>query len=86
MAATRAAARLGLRVPEDLSLITFANDMTVIHSMQITCAELPERRVGALAAEMLMQKIAEPGQPLASVAVPMGWYRGASCAPPPPLS
>ncbi len=80
LAVLYAAGRLGLRLPEDLSLITI-NHESLVAGLRIDVAVLPTAHMGRAAAAMLVQRIAT-GQPVPSVAIPFGLIPGASVAPP----
>jgi LacI family transcriptional regulator len=71
---------LGLSVPRDLSVITFADDMPTMICGGVATMRLPQKALGAQAVEMLMRKIAEPQRQWAAVAVPLAFVAGDSVA------
>ncbi len=77
-----AADRNGLRVPEDLSLISFAVEPDR-PGANVTAMTLPEVRIGRIAVEMLLERMASPERRLPPKAVPMGFDPGRTIAPPP---
>jgi LacI family transcriptional regulator len=78
-----AAALLGLRIPEDLSLIAIAPSEVYDTAFPLTTVLLPEREIGETAVEMLLAKIEEPATPLLRRSLVPGFQEGISCAPPP---
>ncbi len=63
-AAIRAAKDLGLRVPEDVSVIGFDNiDLSIISDPKITTVEQPSYDIGYQACELLVEKIDNPSMP-----------------------
>jgi len=79
-----AAATLGLRVPEDLSLVTFSNEPAWTAGVPITTAIVPFYEVGRAAVDMLFAKIAQPGVALAPRAVASTTTKGNTCVAPQP--
>jgi DNA-binding LacI/PurR family transcriptional regulator len=76
-----AAARLGLRIPRDLSLISF-HDSKASH--QLSSIYLPEMELGERSLELLLRKIENPELELEPVALPLELVqKDLSCAPPP---
>ena len=60
-----AAAEAGLRVPQDLSMIGFDDIALAAYSNPpLTTIAQPKHQTGELAAQLLMQRIAQPGRPL----------------------
>ncbi|MGD0197366.1 MAG: LacI family DNA-binding transcriptional regulator [Solirubrobacteraceae bacterium] len=83
-------AKLGLRCPEDLSLVGF-NDIALIGRLQppLTTVRMPARDVGAAAADLLLQCLVEPTkEPCQIFLAPSLVVRGSTGPPPPapPLS
>jgi LacI family transcriptional regulator len=60
----RQAAKLGLRIPDDLSFVAF-DDSPWMSMVQpgITCVGQPSTEVGARAASLLLSRMAKPGRP-----------------------
>jgi len=79
---TRAASLLGLRIPQDLSIVQF-HDWIDDHSfipIHTVCNVM--HLVGAEAARMIVEKIDRPETALPARIVPMHLIPGASCMPP----
>ena len=75
-----AAARLGMRVPDDLSIVTFGPEPTDIMCRPLTLMLEPQYQMGQIATQMIRRKIEHPHQPLAPTAVPFDWEPGQSSA------
>nr|BFE58902.1 hypothetical protein GCM10020063_034280 [Dactylosporangium thailandense] len=76
-----AARKAGLRVPEDLSLVAYDDDVTELVDPPLTAVAPPKAEVGALAAELLLRILADPATPAHRVELqPRLTVRG-SCAP-----
>ncbi|MFF9512355.1 substrate-binding domain-containing protein [Streptomyces sp. NPDC014724] len=56
-----AARRAGLRVPEDLALISYDNEFADVAEVPLTAVSPPKYRLGRLAAEILLQRLADDG-------------------------
>jgi len=82
LAVVRAASAAGLRIPEDLSIITVADDLTFTRALRITAMEVPEYEVGYKAVECLMRKMAAPGEDLPPLQVPLKFDGKEFCLPP----
>lgn len=77
-----AALKLGLDVPRDLSILSF-HDMDVMTvGVRLTTMEIPMVQSGAVAVEMVNEKIGDPGVVLPARAIKANLIEGASCAPP----
>jgi len=76
---------LGLRVPEDLSIITFAEyaDEDVATGRMLTIFKLPTQALGRTAVEMLLEKIDHPNRNLPNRLIPMTLMEGETCGPAP---
>lgn len=70
----------GLRVPADLSIVTFAERAIDDLGPMLTTMKLPQSIVGRRAVEMLETKIQAPGQSLPPVAVPFTFEQGQTLA------
>jgi LacI family transcriptional regulator len=79
-----ALAYAGLRVPDDLSLVTFHDRLCDNLGLAVTTLILPEYTLGQQAVGCLIEKMADPTRSLAPQTVPLGFIEGVSCAPPPP--
>jgi LacI family transcriptional regulator len=80
----QAAAGLGLRVPEDLSLVGF-DDAAVIHAVlpALTSVQQPRERIGRMAARLLVDRIEGRRQEVARHVLPTRLVVRASTAPAP---
>lgn len=81
----RAADRLGLEMPRDLSLITFSGHPAGL-DMDVATMLVPEIRLGREAVEMLLEKIESPERKLPGRAIAFGFDEGGSLAAPPEAS
>ena len=79
----RAADRLGLVIPRDLSVITFEGHLAFL-SEGLAVMLIPEAEVGCQGVAMLLERIEAPNEPMASRAVGFGFEAGDSLAPPAP--
>jgi LacI family transcriptional regulator len=62
--AMAAAAATGLAVPHDLSVVGFDDiALAAFASPPLTTIAQPKQRMGALAAQLLLERIADPGRP-----------------------
>jgi LacI family transcriptional regulator len=77
-----AAATLGLRVPEDLSVITFAGGLSIVSGRAVDSMALDRRAWGAEAARMLLEKIEQPTLKLPPRVMPFTYRPGGSIGPP----
>ncbi len=75
-----AAARAGIRLPDDLSLATFAPHAEFI-GLPIATAMIDGAGVGLAAGDMLVARIADPRRALPPVLVPFSFTPGATLAP-----
>jgi LacI family transcriptional regulator len=75
-----AAGQLGLRVPEDLSILTFEGGSHV--ELRLSHVRIPNDAMGREAVDLLNQKIATPDRRFDPVVLPMTLQSGATCAPP----
>lgn len=76
-----AAAKVGLRIPEDLSIVTFNDEPD--KDLGITTLLIPVAAMGRGAVEMILRRIAKPDTNLKPVALPFGFDAGRTCGPPP---
>lgn len=74
---------LGLRVPEEISVVTFAGQSSGQLGVTLTTMLIPEEEIGRIAVEMLVEKIARPKRLQPPRVVPFGFERGATSGPPP---
>jgi LacI family transcriptional regulator len=77
-----AAMRIGLRVPEELSLIGVHHETIASPGFGITTMMLPVYEMGSTAVKMLLQKIAQPQLPLEPCVLSLSLDEGRTCAPP----
>ncbi len=82
MIVTVAAAKAGLRIPEDLSLIVHAPNPIQDPTFRATRVAIPFERVGEEAVRMLIAKIAAPKRKRPPLALPMPVEDGGTCTPP----
>ncbi|MDA3960141.1 MAG: substrate-binding domain-containing protein [Planctomycetota bacterium] len=82
LAIAYAAARLGLSIPRDLSLVTFDHDNVGFPGLSVTTMRIPLDYMGASAVDLLLRRIAL-GQAVPSVALGYDDPTGSSVAPPP---
>src|SRR5262249_42097214 len=85
MAVVHAAPLLGLRIPEDLSIILFHNRIEARYFLPFQTIGNMMEEVGTQAIDLLLDKIKEPESSLPTRIVPMAMLGGATCAPPPRL-
>ena len=84
MAVVRAAHVLGLRIPQDLSLIQFHHWVDDRFFVPIHTVSNAMEQVGRNAVDMLLEKIERPEVPLPARVVPVTMLEGATCMPPRP--
>lgn len=77
-----AAMTMGLRVPQDLSLLSFGPPAMNFVGIPITGLIEPNFAVGTKAVSMLLEKLKNPGRALPSESVSFGFQEGMTCAPP----
>lgn len=78
-----AAARLRLRVPTDLSLVSFGPEKINYLHQPMTVLLEPQYQIGQLATDMLLKKIESPNDPIAPQAIRFELVAGQTSAPPP---
>jgi LacI family transcriptional regulator len=85
MGAYQAAASLGLRVPEDLSVIGFDNQEVVADGLRpgLTTMALPHYEMGVWAVEAVLARISDPDIPPDHGVLPCPLVRRESVGPPP---
>lgn len=74
------ALRLGLSVPEDLSVVVFHPEFVSTGIHALTTQRIPFEDMGKVAATMLLDKIEQPERVLPPRALPFRWYPGTTCA------
>ncbi|MBN1673966.1 MAG: LacI family DNA-binding transcriptional regulator [Kiritimatiellae bacterium] len=77
-----AAARAGVRVPEDVSIVYIASDVARV-GVPVATVRFDEGEMGRMAVEMLMEKIASPSRKLKARRVEFAVSEGGTLAPPP---
>jgi LacI family transcriptional regulator len=75
-----AATSLGIRVPQDLSILTFGEQLVDIGGVGITTMLIPWAAVGQSGSQMLLEKIANPAQVLKSRALEFEVAEGVTCS------
>ncbi len=81
-----AACLLGLRMPQDLSLVTFHEKPVDMPGLPIDYLEIPVGEMGRVAVEMLLEKIASPKKRFPAVGLELAYRMGETCGPAPHLS
>ncbi len=76
-----ATALLGLRVPRDLSIVAIADEPADHTGVQLTTVILPRYDLGKVAAELLLERIAEPKRSLPATCLPIRIEPGTSSGP-----
>jgi len=77
-----AAHELGIRVPGDLSVLTFSARRVDDTGTEIDSMIVPMREMGERAVEKLSEKIKHPERAMAPEILPMKYLKGITCAPP----
>ncbi len=77
-----AAAHLGLRVPRDVSVVTFEGRVANAMGIAISSSIFPEREIGVESANILLARIEGNGRAMSSVTAPFKEIIGRTCAPP----
>jgi LacI family transcriptional regulator len=80
--AMRAADLLGLRVPQDLSIVSIDSLQFEPLGMPYTTVMIPEGRMGQEAARMILCKVSAPDVTLPATCLPVELVMGATSAPP----
>jgi len=77
-------AERGISCPDDISVVGF-NDMPFLDKLRppLTTIAVPQQQIGAEAARLLLDAIAEPDRPARSVLLPLSLVVRGSTAPPP---
>ncbi|MFF8838006.1 substrate-binding domain-containing protein [Streptomyces sp. NPDC015130] len=57
----------GLRVPEDLAIVTYDDEVAELSDVPLTAVAPPKRAVGAWAVDLMRRRIADPAAPLAEL-------------------
>lgn len=76
-----AAWQAGLSVPQDLSLMTFGESASDLTGLPMTTLLVPQRRMGAVAVDMIRQRLDAPGLPLPERRLAFDFEPGATVAP-----
>jgi LacI family transcriptional regulator len=86
MGAYQAAAALGLRVPEDVSVIGFDNQESVADALRpgLTTMALPHYEMGVWAVEVVLARVHDAAAPVEHAVLPCPLVVRESVAPPPP--
>jgi LacI family transcriptional regulator len=79
---THAAMALGLRVPEDFSVVTFGERMEIFGGLELTTHIVPDRKMGRSSVEMLLERIANPLVQLPPRVEPFDGLAGYTCQAP----
>ncbi len=81
MALVHAAHILGMRIPQDLSIVQFHHRIDLRYFIPIQTVSNAMTEVGTAAVEMLLEKIDQPQNPLSARVVPVKMLEGATCMP-----
>ena len=57
----------GLRVPEDLALVSYDDEVAELGEIPLTAVAPPKQAVGAWALDLVLRRLTDPGTPLAEV-------------------
>ncbi|MCX5394438.1 substrate-binding domain-containing protein [Streptomyces sp. NBC_00094] len=57
----------GLRVPEDLAIVTYDDEVAELSDVPLTAVAPPKRAVGAWAVDLMRRRLADPSAPLAEL-------------------
>ena len=75
--------RMGLRIPQDISIITFADQWGhTTDGLPFTSVDLPFAGIGGKAVEMLMARIRDQGESQAAIVLPPTLYEGSTVSKP----
>jgi DNA-binding LacI/PurR family transcriptional regulator len=77
-----ASIELGLRVPRDLSLVTFSDNLEDTSGIALTTMVLPEFELGQIAVKMLLAKMADPASELPTRTLSFAMAPGQTCVSP----
>jgi LacI family transcriptional regulator len=78
-----AALSIGLQIPHDLSLLTFHDKPVTEPGICVSTMLIPAEKMGQMAVDMVVRKIANPDADLPPCAVGFKFEAGMTCAPPP---
>jgi LacI family transcriptional regulator len=78
----RAAVEAGVRVPEDLSVATFAAENYREHGLNVCAMLEPHYRMGKEAVRLLRERVARPTKNIASVGLDFEWFDMDTCVSP----
>ncbi|MCW3098128.1 MAG: putative LacI family transcriptional regulator [Chthonomonadaceae bacterium] len=81
MAVVHAAHMLGMRIPQDLSIVQFHHRIDLRYFIPIQTVSNAMTDVGTAAVEMLLEKIENPQLPLPARVVPVKMLEGTTCMP-----
>jgi DNA-binding LacI/PurR family transcriptional regulator len=77
-----AARRIGLRIPGDLAIVAYDDDVAELVDPPLTAVAAPKSEVGALAAQLLLRLVDEPATAAHRIELQPRLTVRASCAPP----
>jgi LacI family transcriptional regulator len=80
-AVLHAASAVGLRVPDDLSVATFAAENHREHGLTVSAMLEPHYRMGQEAVRLLHERITRPTRALPARQIDFNWFDMGSCAP-----
>ncbi len=73
---------LGLKVPQDISIIAFDDRPASAIGLPITTMCIPAEAMGYNAVDTVLQKLDNPDKMLPTQALPFSFIEGITCAPP----
>ena len=73
----------GIRVPEDLSIIAYDDEVAAMFSPALTAVRPPREALGAAAVDLLLRRLEDPARPVHRVTVSPALNVRASTPPPP---
>lgn len=77
-----AAQNVGIHIPNDLSIVTFGENIIELFGPRIAMMKLPTQLLGQRAVSMLLQKVSEPDRIFPSEQLPLTLDRGNTIVPP----
>ena len=82
LGATVALAERGLSVPADMSVVGFENTfVAALPQIRLTTVSVPRRELGIQAAELLLERIGDPAQPIRDLVLQPGFEVRGTTAP-----
>lgn len=83
LGATIALTERGMAAPGDMSLVSFEDTfVAALPQIRLTAVSVPRRELGIRAAELLLERIADPAQPVRNLVLQPGFAARGTTAPP----